>query len=53
MLSNERLELMKYRITKAEKTLEIAKKIYVNATDEEDYASVLNRTYYCIFHSTK
>ena len=43
------IDLSKYRLTKAEETLETAKRD-MNA---EDYASANNRAYYCIFHAMR
>ena len=43
------VDLSKYRLTKAEETLETAKRD-MNA---EDYASANNRAYYCIFHAMR
>ena len=50
MPSEEQRELMTYRVAKAEKTLDVAIKLSQNISDEEDYATILNRTYYAIFH---
>ena len=43
------IDLSKYRLAKAEETLETAKRD-MNA---EDYASANNRAYYCIFHAMR
>ena len=43
------IDLSKYRLTKAEETLETAKR----DMKAEDYASANNRAYYCIFHAMR
>ncbi|MCL1935525.1 MAG: HEPN domain-containing protein [Defluviitaleaceae bacterium] len=50
MLRDDQKELMIYRLEKAKKTLNTAKKLLKEIDDYKDYETILNRTYYCIFH---
>ena len=49
MLDNQRIDLSKYRLSRAGDMLKTARR----DLEAEDYASANNRAYYCIFHAMR